>query len=68
MSITYNEQHQARERFVNRLRWSYGWSPSKKKAFIVDAKGFTVIGPVLSAQTATELCRQHNSTVNQAVL
>jgi hypothetical protein len=66
--LTYNDVRREREAAINRLRWSYGWSPSKKKAFIVDNKGFTVIGAVLSAQAAGELCRQHNNCIAVAIL
>jgi hypothetical protein len=64
---TYNDIRRDRERDAERKRWSYGWSPSLKKAFIVDGQGFTVIGAVLSAQAAGEICRQHNATVRSLI-
>lgn len=64
---TYNERNQAKAQAEAKLRWSYGWSPSKRKAWIVDACGFTVIGPILSAQAAGEICRQHNNAIRVAM-
>lgn len=47
------------------MKWFWDWSPSRKKAWIVDAEGFTIIGPVLSKKSAKEIVRKHNMEIGE---
>ncbi len=60
---TYLEVRREKEREIQRKRWSYGWSPSQKKAFIVDGQGYTIVGPTMSAQAAAVLVAAHNRSI-----
>jgi hypothetical protein len=48
------------------LLWSYGWSKDQRKAYIVDAAGYTVFGAVFTQKCAVELCARHNRAVRRA--
>lgn len=42
------------------LLWQRVWSPSRRKAFIVNGNGSTIVGPLLTAALADKLVYEHN--------
>lgn len=47
--------------------WYWDYSPAKRRAWIVDEEGYTVIDAVLSKETAKEICRAHNMIISDLI-
>jgi hypothetical protein len=49
------------------MKWTWDYSPAKRRAFILDEDGFVVIPPRLSRPVARTLMREHNRILEQAI-